>query len=273
MTASNRVGAVPGPTGAAGGPVGAAVAAMNAERIKLSTIRSPLWSCVLAAVCSLGVAALQGATAYGAAGLPPQSAVVGVVAFGVPVMMILSAMTVTGEYRSGMIRTTFAATPNRAVVLATKAVVAAVFSGVLGVVLAIAAVVVTRLASDQVLGVRLSLAAWEVWGVAASVAVYAALAAVLGVGVGALLKHTPGAVAVLLLWPLVLEPILANLPHLGAQVGPFLPFGNAFVFTGVQWLYPANVMPWGPIGSLVYFAVFVAVVFACAGALLNRRDA
>ena len=33
---------------------------MNAERIKLSTIRSPLWSGIAAAVCSLGIAAMQG---------------------------------------------------------------------------------------------------------------------------------------------------------------------------------------------------------------------
>ena len=39
---------------------------------------------------------------------------------------------------------------------------------------------------------------------AAAIALYAALAAVLGVGVGALLRHSAGAVSVLLLWPLLL---------------------------------------------------------------------
>ena len=33
----------------------------------------------------------------------------GVAVFGVPVLMILSALTVTNEYRSGLIRTTFIA--------------------------------------------------------------------------------------------------------------------------------------------------------------------
>ena len=58
----------------------------------------------------------------------PEKAAIGVAVFGVPVLMILASMTVTGEYRSGMVRTTFLATPNRTLVLVAKAVVAALFS-------------------------------------------------------------------------------------------------------------------------------------------------
>ena len=247
-------------------------ATLRAERIKLTTLRSPLWAGIVAAVLSLGVAALQGASAYGAAGLSPQSAVVGVAVFGVPVLMILAAMTITNEFRSGMIRTTFAATPNRTTVLAAKAVVAAVFSAVFAAVLAVAAVVVAQVAADPLLGARLSLTEPAVWRVVGSLALYAALAAVLGLAVGALLRHTAGAVAVLLLWPLVVEPIAGNLPDVGARVGPFLPFGNIFVFADVQWLYPTYSMAWGPLGSLAYFVAVVAIVFGVAAVGLNRRD-
>ena len=112
-----------------------------------------------------------------------------------------------------------------------------------------------------------------VWRVAGAVALYAALAAVLGVAVGALLRAGPGAVAVLLLWPLVVEPMAANLPDVGTAVGPYLPFGNIFIFTEIPWLYPFYAMPWGPLGSLVYFAMTVAAVFAAALVALNTRDA
>jgi hypothetical protein len=247
--------------------------AIDAERIKLSTIRSPLWSCLAAAVCSLGVAALQGATSYGAAPVRPESAVVGVAVFGVPVLMILAAMSVTGEYRSGMIRATFAANPNRTTVLMAKAVVAAVFSSLFTAVLTIGAMVVARLSSDPLAGEGLSLAEGGAWRSVGAMAVYAALAAVLGVGVGALLRHTAGAVAVLLLWPLVVEPIASNLPDIGSRVASFLPFRNAFAFTGVQWLFPGRDMPWGPFGALLYFVVIVAAVFVAAVVLVNRRDA
>ncbi len=104
---------------------------LNAERIKLSTTRSPLWSAVAVAVLSLGLAAIQASTVYGAGALAPEKAAMGVAIFGVPVLMILSALTVTNEYRSGMIRTTFMTVPNRSLVLVAKAIVAAVFSGLM----------------------------------------------------------------------------------------------------------------------------------------------
>jgi ABC-2 type transport system permease protein len=148
-----------------------------------------------------------------------------------------------------------------------------VFSGVYTMLLTIAALVVARLSSDPLVGADLSLADGGVWRLVLAMALYAALAAVLGVGVGALLRHTAGAVALLLLWPLVVEPILANLPDVGPNVGPYLPFGNVFAFTGVQWLYPTYDMSWGSFGSLVYFVVFVGIVFGGAVLVLNRRDA
>ncbi|BBY27797.1 ABC transporter permease [Mycolicibacterium sediminis] len=250
-----------------------AMTALNAERIKLVTIRSPLWSALAAAALSLGVAALQGATAYGAAGLAPQQAAMGVAVFGVPLLMVVAAMTVTGEYRTGTIRYTFAATPNRTLVLAAKAVVCALFSAVFTVVLVIAAVAVARLSADPMIGADLSLAGPEVWRLALALAVFAAVAAVLGVAVGALVRHAAGAVAILLLWPLVVEPILGNLPTVGPRIGPFLPFGNVFTFADVQWLFPTYAMPWGPFGSLCYFVVVVAVAFAAATVVVGSRDA
>ena len=252
-----------------------AVALLNAERIKLSTTRSPLWTAVAVAGLSLGLAAIQGSAAYGPTPLPPEKPAIGVAVFGVPMLMVLAAMTVTGEYRSGTIRTTFMATPNRSLVLTSKAVVAAVFSGIYTALMVIGAVLAARMAAPPLVGVesRLSLAAAETWRVVGAVALYGVLTAVLGVGIGALLRHSAGAVTVLLMWPLVVEPILGNLPNIGSEVGPYLPFGNAFLFTRVQWLYPAYDMPWGERGSLLYFAAVVAAVFAAAVVAVNRRDA
>ena len=103
-----------------------------------------------------------------------------------------------------------------------------------------------------------------IWRLVGAIALYAALAAVLGVGVGALLRASAGAVALLLLWPLVVEPMLGNLPNISTEVGPYLPFGNVFRFIDVQWLFPDYAMPWGEFGSMVYFAGVAAVVFVAA---------
>jgi ABC-2 type transport system permease protein len=196
-----------------------------------------------------------------------------VAVFGVPVLMILAALTVTGEYRSGMIRTTFMTTPNRTLVLVAKAVVAAMFSAVYAAALTIAAVAVGRLMAPPLVGSNLSLVDPGTWRLVGAISLFAALAAMLGVAVAALLRNSAGAVAVLLMWPLVAEPILGNLPNMGSEIGPYLPFGNAFLFTRVQWLDPGYDMPWGQLGSLLYFVAVVAVVFAAAIVVVNRRDA
>ena len=248
---------------------------VSAERIKLTTTRSALWTSAAVAVLSIGLAALRGSMAYDASPQTPEAAATGVAVFGVPVLMILAALTVTGEYRSGMIRTTFMATPNRSLVLVAKAAVVAVFSGACTALMVIGAVMVVRIASPPLVGAesQLSLAAAQTWRAVGAIALYAVLASVLGVAIAALLRHTAGAVAVLLMWPLVVEPILGNLTRIGSQVGPYLPFGNALLFARVPWLYPVYDMPWGERGSLLYFAAVVAVVFAAAIVVVNRRDA
>ena len=124
--------------------------------------------------------------------------------------------------------------------LVAKAVVAAAFSSFFAAVMVVASIVVARSDLD--------------WRLVGAIALYAVLAAVLGVGVGALLRASAGAVALLLLWPLVAEPMLGNLPNISSEVGPYLPFANAFTFIDVQWLYPYYAMPWGELGSIVYFA-------------------
>jgi hypothetical protein len=248
-------------------------AVLDAERIKLSTTRSLVSSAAAVAVLTVGVAALQASTASGAGPLPPEKAATGVAVFGVPVLMVLAAMTVTGEYRSGMIRTTFMATPGRTLVLVAKAVVAGAFSAVYAAGMTVLAVIVGHLMAPPLADSRLSFVDPDTWRLVGAVTVYAALTAALGVGVAALLRHSAGAVAVLLLWPLLVEPVLGNLPGIGSQVGPYLPFVNVFRFLDVQWMFPVYAMKWGPVGSLLYFTIVVAAVSAAATVVVNRRDA
>lgn len=217
------------------------------EYLKLRSTRAPLWTALTVVVLSLGLAVAI-----------PRQAEVGAAMFGVPVLMVLSALTVTGEYRTAMIRTTFLATPNRVRVLAAKALVAAGFSAV-----------VSALAT---LGAFLVATGVPVWPTVGAVTLYAVLGAVLAVGLGAVVRHSAAAVAVLLLLPFVVEPLLGVSPQLGARIGPLLPFTNANAFTGVTWIQ-TFAMWWGPAGSALYFAAVAAAVFAVAAVLVSRRDA
>ncbi|BBZ26463.1 ABC transporter permease [Mycolicibacterium madagascariense] len=241
---------------------------LNAERIKLTSTRSPRWSSAAVVVASLGLAAALGGAA-GSESTGPTDAVLGVAVLGVPLFMVLAAISVTNEYRSGMIRTTFVATPGRWRVLIAKAVVLGAFSALFAAVLSCATVLVTWLWAGPG-GLSWTLDDAEVWRTVAAMTTYGAASAVLGVGVGALLRHTAGAVALLLLWPLVVEPVVSALPHVGPTFGPYLPFRNVIVFVGAL---PTDGLPWGRAESLLYFLAVVTAVF-CAGALVvDGRDA
>lgn len=244
---------------------------VQAELIKLSTTRSPIWSAVVAAVLSLGIAAIQPAATLSSDALPPERAAVGVVTFAVPVLMILAAMTVTGEYRTGMIRTTFMAIPHRSRVLGAKALITAAFAGVFAAAMVIASLLVAGALAEGQIGARMSLTNAEAWRPVGAVALYAALGAVLAVGLATLLRYAAAVIAVLLLMPFVIEPLFGSLPRIGERVGPLLPFANAYAFTGVPW-FGSFAPSWGPLASLSYFAGVVALIYAAAVFAINRRD-
>ncbi|CAN5835747.1 ABC transporter permease [soil metagenome] len=246
--------------------------ALAAERIKLFSTRAPVVAVAGAALVSLALAALQ-ASSQGMGALSPQDAAVGVAVLAVPVLMVVASMTITSEFRTQMIRTTYLVVPNRTLVLTAKATVSAALAAVATAVMVLAAVVVAGFFAPPLSTDALSLGAAGMWRTVAAFALYAAVAAVLGVGVGALIRAAPGTVAVLLLWPLVVETVLGVLPSTGAQVGPYLPFANAFTFIEVRWIYQGYAMPWGPVGAIVYFVAVTAVVFAAALVAVNRHDA
>ncbi|CAN7205970.1 ABC transporter permease [Mycolicibacterium frederiksbergense] len=244
---------------------------ITAERIKLTSTRSPLWLALTVVGISLALAAVQAAAALPYSVVGPDRAVLGVAMFGVPVLMILSALTVTGEYRTGMIRTTFMATPRRSRVLTAKAIVTMVFSGVLAAVMSLGSLLLVRAMLDERQGAQLALTAWAPWRTVGAVTLYAVLAALLAVGLGACVRHSAAVIAILLLLPFVLEPLLGAIPGVGGRVGPLLPFANANAFTEIPWLQSFS-MWWGPLGSAVYFAGVATATFLVAAVVVARRD-
>lgn len=247
------------------------LATANAERIKLQTTRSPLWLMLTVVVLSLGLAGIQ-AYAMPYSFLPPERAALGIGVFGVPVLMILSALTVTGEYRTGMIRSTFLATPRRATVILAKSFVAATLCGVLTAVTTFASIVLAgSLVADRAAD-GLAPGSFGVWREVGAMALYATLGSVLAVGLGVLLRHTAAVVATLLLLPFVIEPLIGVIPEFGRRLGPLLPFANAYEFTKIEWLQTAALW-WGPVGAALYFTGVVAVVLVAALVVVARRDA
>ncbi|MUM15378.1 ABC transporter permease [Mycobacterium sp. CBMA271] len=244
-----------------------------AERIKVCTSRSAVWCTLLALALGLGLAGLQGGSASVYTSISPGDAAGGATLVGVPLLMVLATMTVTNENRTGMVRTTFQASPNRMAVIAAKSLVAGCWVAAVSAVTTLTSILLVRAMAGSVAGANLDLDSAGVWNTIGAVTVYAFLCAVLAVAVGVLLKHTAGAVAVLLLWPTVLELMLGWFTDAGKALQPFLPFANGIRFTGVPWYTADGVeFVWNTTGSLVYFATVVVIALAAALAVVQRRD-
>lgn len=252
---------------------------LRAERIKLTSVQSPLWCTVVIVALGLGLAAILGSVARASLGAEDEMArfyptvdiaVGGVTGFGVMVLMILAALSVTSEYRFGVIRTTFQATPNRSLLLSAKAGLIGVLGAVLTGLLGVASFLLAKALAGPDAGRDLVLSGDGALRALYGIPIYAFLCVVLAVGVGTLLRQSAGTIALLLLWPLLIESLFALFGSVGREIQPFLPFANANNFLGLE---QGIEFHWGPWGSLVYFAVVTVGVFAVSLVVVNNRDA
>jgi ABC-2 type transport system permease protein len=183
---------------------------------------------------------------------------------------VLGALTVTAEFSSGMIRATFAVAPRRPLVLAAKAAVLGTAALAAGEVLAFAAF----LAGQAALQAPAPHAALGQPGALRAVLLagaYPALIALIGLGLGAVIRHTAGAicavVAVLFLLPLLLAPLGASAHD---EVVRFLPEQIAALsLTAVRPASPA--LP--PAVAFALLCAYAAAALAAGAWALARRDA
>ncbi|SHE60286.1 hypothetical protein [Streptoalloteichus hindustanus] len=244
------------------------------ERIKLLSTRSPWWCALVALALTTGFAALVSATLSDASGLTVALTQTGS-NFGLMVVMVMAALAITTEYRFGTIRSTFQAVPNRSLVLLTKTTVVALLAGVIGELAAFGSWGVAKLvqpASD------LGLDSAAEWRQVAGTGLIYALAAVVAVAVGTLVRHSAGAITLVLIWSLLVEKMVMLIPKVGGDIYRWMPFNMAGHFqssglsSGGDGTNPAGDMPLGPWASLGYFAAFAAVVMTVALVVTHRRD-
>ncbi|GAA4611026.1 hypothetical protein [Saccharopolyspora hordei] len=237
------------------------------ERTKLFTTRSAWWCSALALAVTIGFAALYASLVDGSA-MSLRMTQVGH-QFGLMVVLVLAALSITTEYRFGTIRATFLAVPNRTAALAAKTVLVALVAFVIGELAAFGSWVTAKV---LVPGADLALRTADDWRVVAGVGLVFALGAVLAVAVGALLRQTAGAVTLLLLWSLLVESLVGLIPEVGPTVQDWMPFTHAGNFLNAVSDAPSS-MPLGPWGSLAYFAAIVLAVWVVAAVVVQRRDA
>jgi ABC-2 type transport system permease protein len=181
----------------------------------------------------------------------------------------LGVITVTGEYTSGLIRGTFMATPQRAQVLAMKALVFTVVVWACCTAISFAAFFLGQsvLSPAKHAGIGDPGVLTAVFGAG----LYLTLVGLLGMFTGVLARRTPAALTVLFGLLAVLPIALILLKgKLASQLGEYLP-GNA----GEQafHLLQAGAYTLGPWQGLGVLAAYVAVAAVAAFALILRRDA
>jgi ABC-2 type transport system permease protein len=244
---------------------------------KFSSVRSAWWIVAGFATSMIGIAVLvlghEGYTQMSAAGRasfdPTHDCFIGLI-LGQLLLGTLGVLVITTEFSSGMIRATFAAAPRRQLVLAAKAAVLGTVALVAGELSAFAAF----LAGQAALTGPAPHAALGQPGVLRAVLMagaYPALIALIGLGIGAIIRHTAGAVC-------VLAGVLFVLPLLAAALSPsiqklaleFLPHPMAATsLTAVKPIAHA-LSPGLAFGLLCAYAL---IALAAGAWDLTRRDA
>ena len=237
-----------------------------AERIKLLSTKSPWWCMAIAVTATIGIGGLVAACSPARYPFLVSSTQVGYQA-GLAIIMVMATLTVTTEYRFSTIRSTFQAIPNRTSAVLAKTVVATVLAGLVGEIAAFGAYGIATFIRP---GAGLTLSTGTDWRNVAGMGLVYAISAVFAVAVGLLFRQSAAAVAIVLLFPLLIENLVTLIPKIGNQIQQWLPFHAAEHFlTGSQ----AAGYPYSPWLGLVYFTG-IAVVLLTGGIIFaNKRDA
>jgi ABC-2 type transport system permease protein len=252
---------------------------MRSEWTRLRTVRSTYWTLLGAAVamvglaavaCSVYVAQFDKLTARDQATFNPVTYSLVGAGLAQLAVGVLGVLVITNEYASGMIRTTFAATPQRSAVLGAKA---AVFGAVTFIITTVAAFVAffvgQAILSGKHLGVSISApgALRSIIGTG----LYLGVLGLLALGLGTLLRKTAGAIAALFGILYIAPVIVSLLPSSINGIRKYLPSnaGQEIVFGSGQ-RTPDVLSPWIGFGV---FCLYAIVILSIAVAALVRRDA
>ena len=251
--------------------------ALLAEWTKLRTVRSSFVTMLVTVVVTVGLGALITSAFVSRwdrlrprqrLDFDPTSFSLNGIFLGQLAIAVLGVLVVTSEFSSGMIRTTFAAMPRRPLVMIAKASVFAAVTLVVATLTSLAAFLLGQVVlSQRNLGV--SLTDPSVLRAVLGGGLYLTLVGLFGLGFGAIVRHTAGAISAVVGMLLVLPIIAHFLPgDLGTDVNKFLPSQAGSAIMNVQ-ATSDSLAPWHGLGM---FCLYTVAVLAVGGVLLSRRD-
>jgi ABC-2 type transport system permease protein len=243
--------------------------AARMEWIKLRSLRSTWWALGVTVAGAIGVAVAVGVNTKDAAADLTNNALAGI-ALGLLLTGVLGVLTMTGEHSSGMIRATLTAIPNRPLVLTAKA---AVF-GAVALAVGEASAFIAFFAGGAALPGGIAAPTLGQPGVLRAVVLSGAgycLIGLLGLGLGAIIRHTPAAIAVLVGGVYVVAQMVAGF---APAIMPYLPIAIVANSLGVVQPVPIEgqlhfLSPWAGLGML---SLYAAVTLGAGTWLLASRD-
>ena len=249
------------------------------EFTKFRTVRSTVWTLLVAVVLMIGISALFSAVTASQyhtfspadrATFNPVSISLSGMMFAVVAFGVLGVLMISGEYSTGMIRSSLTAVPRRLPVLWGKL---AVFAGVIFSISLLASFICfflgQALLNSHHLGV--SVAAPGAVRSIIGAALYGTVAGMIGVALGALFRNTAAGIATFAGVFFVIPPLTGLLPaSISDHLSQYLPsYAGDAVWGGARSVTDA-LSPWTGFAVLCGYAV---VVIAAAALRLRRVDA
>jgi ABC-2 type transport system permease protein len=184
---------------------------------------------------------------------------------GSSMVLVIGLLMMSNEFRHGTATATFLVSPDRQRVMRAKLTAVAI----VGLLLSAASAVLTLAVALPWLSARhasVDLLGPDVGPVLLGTAAATVLYALIGVGIGALLRNQTAALTVTLTWVLLIEGLLVSLKP---AIGRWLPGGAASALTSTATPYGGLL----PVGGAAVLLVGYGLAFAAAGSsLVVRRD-
>ncbi|MGW7002966.1 ABC transporter permease [Streptomyces sp. NPDC054933] len=257
---------------------------LAAEWIKLWSLRSIPWFILLSALATIGVNANAARSAradwpawtpdhqayYVKYGALPDAFTRPAAAWVLLAMGAVGAIAILSEQTSGLLRTTFGAVPARREVIASKVlVIAAVATGFGVLVVAVSFWLDEAILAGEYGGV--SIGHPGALRLVAASALLAPVGALVGLGLGAVIRHSVATMVTLFLLAFILPTTINDNTHLGAVITNALPFRawSRLILQGeIHGLpFPSTIG-----GAWTVYAVWTAVAVLLALATVPRRD-
>ena len=252
---------------------------VRSEWMKFRSLRSTVYTLLAAVALTIGIGALFSAvtasqyhtfSALDKAAFSPVSTSLEGISFAVVAFGVLGVLLMSGEYSTGMIRSSLTAVPRRLPILWGKL---AVFAGAIFSVSLVASVISfylgQALLSSHHLGVAIT--SPDALRSVIGAALYVTVAGLIGVALGALFRNTAAGIATFAGVFFVIPPLATLLPaSVSAHVVQYLPSNAGEGLWGGTHGVQNALSPWTGFAVLCGYAV---ILIAAAAWRLRRADA